>query len=312
MNEGLASPSPVPLVAMKNADIEITATQLSRIGREKRAELHELTLEPAEHRAIVRRKARRVNAVPHERLRQKCEVEGVRNADPHVVLFAEVDGLVEESDLLKARPTEHDGRRRTDAVVLAELVQDVPALAGPDRHPGLPRRPIDHLKARVHGTGREGRLVEDFQLTGELLRKPFVVVVQKGHEIPDRIEHAGISRRADPPVRLVSDVSDARVLEGTDDGLGVVARIVIHDDDLEVLVRLTENAPNGRSEELRPAVRGNDDADSGHDHFREAPTDASPPGPRYSVSHFNRGRTTPSMCHPTSPRAESPSIVSTT
>jgi len=95
-------------------------------------------------------------------------------------------------------------------------------------------------------------------LGAELRRRQDVVVVQERDEIAARDGESGVSRSGQPLVRL-ADVAHGERLR---DLAGSVLRAVVHEDDLERLEVLREDALERLLQEPLAVVGGDDDGDA--------------------------------------------------
>ena len=95
----------------------------------------------------------------------------------------------------------------------------------------------------------------------QLVRVPEIIAVLKGENAAAcvlRAEVAGIARTA---VLLVAHVVHARVAGRVKQVLRAVGRGIVHDDDLEVCIRLRQNALDARGQLILSVVGRDDDRD---------------------------------------------------
>ena len=120
-------------------------------------------------------------------------------------------------------------------------------------------RPVDAAEV-TEQVEDVGELLHDGALPGELARRPFVVGVEKGDQVAGRGSHTRVARRPGAEVRR-AQVAQRRV-EVAHDGLGVVARAVVDDDDLVAGPALGERRAQRALEQARAVVRRYDRRDA--------------------------------------------------
>src|SRR5215813_1959759 len=96
--------------------------------------------------------------------------------------------------------------------------------------------------------------LQDFHLEFQLPRKPLVIVVQKGDIFAGRVLHPAVPGSCLPPIGRVAKIFDPAVAERTYDITGMVRRRIIDDDDLKILIRLSEYAVDGFPQEFTAVV----------------------------------------------------------
>ena len=96
--------------------------------------------------------------------------------------------------------------------------------------------------------------------TGECVRRQTVIGVEEDDICADALGETGVASRRQPTVPLVQ-ATHTRVATG--DGLRVVWRSIVNDDDLEMGIGLGEHALDGIAQEMRLPIARDDDRDNG-------------------------------------------------
>ena len=96
------------------------------------------------------------------------------------------------------------------------------------------------------------------ELALEIVRRPLVVVVEKGHPLAARLREGRVPRPADAVVLLVPEDAQARSVEAREHLGRGVGRAVVHDEDLEVRDGLGADAREGPAHQVGAVPRGDD------------------------------------------------------
>ena len=142
-------------------------------------------------------------------------------------------------------------------------------MAGIALGPGARRKTVART-AEVLGVGCDeigARIArEDRHLRGQELRFPEVVAVQQREELAGRHPHGGVPRRRQPAVRLRDD-PHALGVQPPDlfrDLTGRIGRPVVHDDQLEVGIRLCQRGRGSVGQGTARRWTRHDHADGWH------------------------------------------------
>src|SRR5581483_4417879 len=106
--------------------------------------------------------------------------------------------------------------------------------------------------------------IEQGQLTLELRRQPEVVVVQEADVPATRDLEAGVARGRSAARRLALDQAHARIGMSRHERCELGRGSVDHDDRLEVVIRLRDEAVERAPKKGEPVQRRRDDADRRH------------------------------------------------
>ena len=89
---------------------------------------------------------------------------------------------------------------------------------------------------------------------------PYVVSIQVGNEFARRLPEAGIPRCADSPV-LAMDQADPFILGPSGQCTTIIGTAIIHDDQLEVSMRLVENGLDCPFQRICSIINGHYDTE---------------------------------------------------
>src|SRR6476646_6606641 len=106
--------------------------------------------------------------------------------------------------------------------------------------------------------------LEVLNLTGQLLSEPFVVGIEKRHQLPGSAGHASVARPRRSPVLLPNIANSAGEFRERFDERVTVGRAVVYDDDFEVIEGLGENRSQGARDVVGGVEYRNYDADVRH------------------------------------------------
>ena len=145
----------------------------------------------------------------------------------------------------------------------------------------LDRQPLDDAVGRRRWPARQNRVVQRdvngacvcpssavlakrFDLEGELVWRPQIVVVQEGDPLAVRLGDTVITGGAHTLGTLVTHHSHAWITETREHRLRIVSGPVVDDDDLEIDLALPQDAPQAHRNQLAAVVRRDDDRDFRH------------------------------------------------
>ena len=190
-------------------------------------------------------------------LRQIYEPEACGRADGKVPVLIAADALVETHGFPHGAVHEHG--LRAGAVLGQKVLQCAPRMR---RVHGVVKRAAARGDA-IHAAVAQIRACchEQIILLLQLVRVPEIVAVLKGENAAMcalRAEVAGITRAA---VLLVAHVVHARVAGRVKQVLRAVGRGIVHDDDLEICIRLRQNALDAGGQLVLAVVGRDDDRD---------------------------------------------------
>jgi hypothetical protein len=128
---------------------------------------------------------------------------------------------------------------------------------GPSVKPGLGdySRLVELLEVRENQTGFR-IFLDRLYLVFQLPRIPGIIGIQEGYELPARALDAQVSSSHYTFVILI-DIADL-ILKAGQNGLSIISRAIIHDDDLMMSVGLFHYACNGLEDILLTVERRND------------------------------------------------------
>ena len=190
-------------------------------------------------------------------LRQIHEPEACSRADGKVPVLIAADALVETHGFPHGAVHEHG--LRAGAVLGQKVLQCAPRMR---RVHGVVKRAAARGDA-IHAAVAQvrTRCHEQIVLLLQFVRVPEIVTVLKGENAAARVlrtEVAGITRAA---VLLVAHVAHARVAGRVKQVLRAVGRGIVHDDDLEICIRLRQNALDAGGQLVLAVVGRDDDRD---------------------------------------------------
>src|ERR1700760_4510852 len=99
----------------------------------------------------------------------------------------------------------------------------------------------------------------------QMMRQEDIVGIQKGEKAAARLVNAAVARRAATRIGLANEMN-ARIAEGFDHLLRIVARAIVDHDDLEILESLRAHGRDGGPKFGGAVVNGNDDAEEWRTH----------------------------------------------
>ncbi len=103
-----------------------------------------------------------------------------------------------------------------------------------------------------------------FDLTGQFICKPVVVMIDEADELAFRFTDAPISGHTDPGI-LLDDETNPGGVTGHD-VLGTIRGAIVYHDQFEILKGLIQNAFQGLLDVVCTVVGRNDDGNGGHTH----------------------------------------------
>lgn len=203
-------------------------------------------------------------AVPvddRERLRHGCDHAQARGPQQQVVVLAVRlrHLLIHEAEPAEQILSTRDERRRVQlGDARAYEIGESDPLRG-DAHVRAARG----ADRDARGGDEHVRVVQQRQLTAELLRLPLVVVVAEGHERGRGGEDAGVAGARQPGRAAVGQHPD-RVTAAGDVAKRIERAAVADDDDLEPTGQvLREDRRDRTPQQLGPGSRGDHDGDGG-------------------------------------------------
>ena len=101
----------------------------------------------------------------------------------------------------------------------------------------------------------------DFHLTSQLLRIPFVIVVQKSDVVTLGVANPRVSCRGSSPTAVMSDPADSFVFERIDDFIDGVIGSVVHNNKLKIAEGLVQHAANSYGQQLWSIAGRNNNTD---------------------------------------------------
>jgi hypothetical protein len=94
----------------------------------------------------------------------------------------------------------------------------------------------------------------------QLFRMPHVIAVQESHKLPSRCTYPSISGGVPTSVDVVPQVAQAAIFEAVDSKCCIVAGGIIHYDQFELTVSLSESAFETAANTAASVKRWNNDA----------------------------------------------------
>lgn len=192
-----------------------------------------------------------------QRLRQIHEPESRGRADGKIPVLIAADALVETYGFPHGAVHEHG--LRAGAILGQKVLQCTPRMR---RVHGVIKRAAARGDA-VHAAVAQvrTRCYEQIVLLLQLVRVPEIVAVLKGEDTAAcvlRTEVAGIARAA---VLLIAHIVHARVAGRVKQVLRAVGRGIVHNDDLEVCIRLRQNTLDAGGQLVLAVVGRDNDRD---------------------------------------------------
>ena len=193
----------------------------------------------------------------NQRIRHPVDRIPAADPQPHVVVFARRQVLVEQTHLVEQRPTDHDCRRADQAQLQRRNKY----------HPGwfaMPFAGIDaHTVADPGLFGLAGHrirvLLKKSDLAAEFGRQPQVIGIQKGDQFPRSRSDPGVAGRTHAPVFLSQQADPVAV--GSQNGVGGIGGPVVHHDQLGIRILLCQYRIDGLADDPAPVVGRNNNAD---------------------------------------------------
>jgi len=101
-------------------------------------------------------------------------------------------------------------------------------------------------------------------LFGKLVRKPFIVIVEKCDVVTRRIHDAAVARCCPTVPSLVADKSNPIIMEAGHNVRSIVIGCIIDNYDFEILEGLVKYTINSAAQQLSSVMGRNNDYDSWH------------------------------------------------
>ena len=211
----------------------------------------------------------------HEGLVDVAEAPPLGKAEQELPVFRRRPPLVETARAPE-RVEAHGERARLHEHLLEEVEvhltrgHEDPLTAADLRQPAREERRLTHERRHEHVAvvlleiGEDGVdlgvFLEEGQLALQLVRLPLVVGVQERDEVAGGELHPGVPRGRHAGVRAY-DVLQARILDGLQTIRRIVGRPIVHHEDVEIGVGLSERARDRAHDDVSAVVRGDDDGD---------------------------------------------------
>ena len=100
---------------------------------------------------------------------------------------------------------------------------------------------LDNKTSRIDASHFGRTRQHALHLAHELLRIPFMVIVQKSDVFAGRLNNSRIARSGSATPTIMSKITDGRAVKARDDSRGVICSAIIYHQDLQILVALPQN-----------------------------------------------------------------------